>query len=132
MVEQLDPTAFLTGLATKVKNIEEKQNMLKEKSLLLGQSFLKQEETLREDVASLKDEIKEMSLDIERIKDNVENIIQETENFSRREELKVIEKSMKIWDPLKFVREDEVKKMIDEALEKAQNPPKKHGKSYIN
>lgn len=133
--QQIDAARILSSFSTKIKSLEEKQESLREKTLLLGQSFLKQEETLREEVAILKDEIKELRSDLERVKERVENILQEMGNFARKEELKLVEKYMKIWEPLKFVKADEVKKMISDALEKEHTKhekPAKQDKNYIN
>jgi len=136
MVEQIDANAVLSNFSTKIKDLEERQTLLKEKSLLLGQSFLKQEEDMTKDMSEVKDEVKELRLDIERLKEGVQHLSQESENFSRREELRRVEKYMKIWEPLKFVKVDEVKKLINEALENFEeksNPSEKpHNKNYIN
>ena len=136
MVEQqVDAARILSSFSTKIKGLEERQESLKEKTLLLGQSFLKQEETLREDVSMLKEEISELRSDLERVKERTENILQEMGNFARKEELKLVEKYMKIWEPLKFVKENEVKKMIAEALEKEHAKHErsdKQDKNYIN
>lgn len=136
MVEQqVDAARILSSFGTKIKSLEERQESLREKTLLLGQSFLKQEETLREEISMLKDEIKELRSDLERVKERTESIIQEIGNFARKEELKLVEKYMKIWEPLKFVKESEVKKMIAEALEKdhaKHEKSDKQNKNYIN
>jgi len=136
MPEEIDLNSILGGFSTKIRDLEEKQNLLKEKSLLLGQSFLKQEEVLRTDISELKDEIKELRMDVDRLKDNVETLIQEIGDFVRKDEFRILDKQMKIWDPLKFVREKDVKEMISEALrnfEEKEHPKHDHEqKDYIN
>jgi len=137
MVEQVDPSRILSSFGTKIKDLEEKHSLLKEKSLLLSQSFLKQEEEIKKELAELKDEFSEAKLDIDRVKEQTGNIIQELENFSRREDLKRVEKYMKIWEPLKFVKQDEVKNMINEAIHKLKQDEadalsKGDKKNYIN
>jgi len=134
VAEQVDISTILSSYGARIKDIQERGNMLKERVLVLGQSFLKQEDDIRKDVAEIKDELKELRLDTERVKERVENLIAESENFARREELRIVEKQMKLWEPLKFVKIDEVKSMIEEAFEKHEAPheTKKHNKNYIN
>jgi len=115
------PETALTDLNTKFKDLEERHNLLKEKVLLLGQSFLKQQEHLNKEISVLKDELKESKLDIDRTKEAVQHIIRESSDFARKEELKTLERFMKIWEPLRFVKEEEVKRMISEALKKAHH-----------
>jgi len=109
---------ILTDLNTKIKDLDEKNSLLNEKTLLLGQSFLKQEDHLMKEMSMLKDELRGLRNDFDRLKEGVNHIIHESENFARKEELKLVEKYMKIWEPLKFVKEDEVRRMISEAMKK--------------
>jgi len=109
---------ILTDLNTKIRDLDEKNSLLNEKTLLLGQTFLKQEDHIMKEMAILKDELRELRNDFDRLKEGVNHIIHESENFARKEDLKVLDRYMKIWEPLKFVKEDEVKRMISEAMKK--------------
>ena len=117
-----DETAEISGLFaefnTKISSIEERHEMLKERLLLISQSFLKQEERAGKEMALMKEGIRELRMDIDRMNENIQHVIRESSEFARRDELKVIEKYLKIWEPLKFVKEDDVKKMINEKLKK--------------
>ena len=108
----------LTDINTKLQDLDEKNSMLKERMLLLGQSFLKQEDSLTKEVSSLKEEIADLKDEIARMKEAINHIVHESEDFARKDELRVLDRYMKIWEPLKFVKEDDVKKMIQEALKK--------------
>ncbi len=109
---------ILTDINTKLQDLDEKNSMLKERVLLLGQSFLKQEESLTKDIALLKDEFADLKNELERTKEAINHIIHESENFARKEELRTLDRYMKIWEPLKFVKEDDVRRMISEAMKK--------------
>ena len=109
---------ILTDINTRLKDLDEKQSLLKEKVLLIGQSFLKQEEGISKEIALIRDDIREIKNDMERMKEAINHIVNESANFARKEELRIIERYMKLWEPLKFVKEDEVRSMISEALKK--------------
>ena len=108
----------ISDINTRIRDIDEKHSLLKEKTILLGQSFLKQEEGITTDLAMIKDEVREMRNELERMKEAINHIVHESANFARKEELRVLDRYMKIWEPLKFVKEEEVKKMIFEAMKK--------------
>ncbi len=110
--------SIISDINARIKDLDEKNNFLKEKMILLSQSFLKQENELTKELAILKDEIQNLRDEIDRIKEGVNHIIHESAAFARKEELKVLERYIKLWEPLKCVKEDEVKKMIDDALKK--------------
>jgi len=110
--------ALLAEFATKIKDLDEKNENLNEKILLLSQSFIKQEDKVSKEISFLRDDIREMMIEIERIKEGVQHIIKESEGFARKEEIQAVERYAKIWEPLKTVNEDDVKRMIGEAIKK--------------
>jgi hypothetical protein len=50
------------------------------------------------------------------IKERVSYVINEFPSLVRREELKVIEKFIKLWQPVEFARIEDVKTMIDKKI----------------
>jgi len=116
--ESEDMSALWADFGTKLRDIEERNSMIKDRLLLLSQSFLRQEERLSKEIAMMRDEMKEIRMDLDRSNENIQHIIRENSEFARRDELKVIEKYLKLWEPLKFIKEDDVKKMINDKLKK--------------
>jgi hypothetical protein len=108
--------ALLTDFSTKIRDLEERHNLLKEKVLLLGQSFLKDGDRINKELSLMKSDMRDLKIDVERMKDGIQHIVSETADFARKEELAVLEKYMKVWEPLKFVREEDVEKIIEEKL----------------
>jgi len=108
--------ALLTDFSTKIKDLEERHNMLKEKVMLISQSFLKDGDRISKEFALVKSDMRDVKMDMDRMKDGIQHIITESSDFARKEELSTLERYMKIWEPLKFVKEEDVKRMIDEAL----------------
>lgn len=108
--------ALLSEFNTKISDLESRHELLRERTLGLGNSFIKTRDDLRKEINSLKDDIRNIKDAIEKIQENLRHILVEMENFTRREELQIFEKYMRLWEPLKFARVDEVKTMIDEAI----------------
>jgi hypothetical protein len=110
--------ALLAEFNTKIKDLEERHNLLKEKVLLLSQSFLKESDRMNKEMALIKSDNRDVKAEMERMKDGIQHIISETSDFARKEELSVMEKYMKVWEPLKFVKEEDVERIVEEKLYK--------------
>ncbi len=111
-------SGLVNDFNTKVRDMEERHNLLKEKLLVASQSFLKQEEKNGKEMMVMKEEMRDMRMELDRLREMMQHLIRDTSEFARREDLAVFEKYMQIWDPLKMVREDDVKRLIEERLNK--------------
>jgi hypothetical protein len=111
-------SALLVDFNAKITDLEEKNNLLKERVLLLGRTLLKQEKRINEDLENMKEDIRNLTNSTERIKEGVQHLIKETSYFARKEELNVLQRYMKIWEPLKFLKEDEVREIVRDELSK--------------
>jgi len=118
MPEEETISVLLADISTKLKDLDEKNTMLKERLSLLDQTFIKQEERATREFAFIKEELSNIRLETERLKEAVQHIISESAGFARKEELRLIERYGKMFEPVKFVKPEEVKEMIKEELKK--------------
>ena len=51
-------------------------------------------------------------------------IIKELQSVARKEEVKVLEKYINLWNPIKFVTSNEVEQIVNDALERKQKRAK--------
>jgi len=65
-------------------------------------------------------DINEIRKEIHEIKDKLILLIKELQSVARKEEVKVLEKYINLWSPIKFVTQNEVEQIINEILEKKQ------------
>jgi hypothetical protein len=108
--------ALLSEFNVKISDLESKHELLRERVITLGDSFIKNRERLKKEINFVKDELREIKNSLHELDEKVSQIINETENFARKEELRLLERYMKLWEPLKFVKAEEVKEMIDDAI----------------
>ncbi|MBI5148783.1 hypothetical protein HZA33_03825 [Candidatus Pacearchaeota archaeon] len=106
--------AWLSDFGTKVSDLEEKHNLLRDRVLMADEGFIKSLDLIKKELTIVKDSLREIKRDIESVKETSQSIIDELNNFARKEELQVLERYMKLWEPLKFVKADEVRKIIRE------------------
>jgi hypothetical protein len=114
-----DPYAGMIGdFGTRLNEIESKQKLLKERILLIGENLIStKEDSLKQD-SDLKKEFKRLDNEIRTIKRLLTKIVHEISNFSRRAELEILEKQMKMFQPLNFARIEDVQRIVQEELSK--------------
>ncbi len=84
-----------------LKDVEEKQRVLKERVLLIGQNLIETREENSKKITELKKEMTEMKQDVRSMKRFIERISEEFSKFARRDDLNILAKKVKMFEPLK-------------------------------
>jgi chromosome segregation ATPase len=108
--------ALLSEFNTKISDLESRHEMLRERVFSLGNTFIKSRDDLKRELNSVRDDMRNIKDIIEKIQENLRHVLIEMDNFARKDELRILEKYMKLWEPLKFTRTEDVKSMIDDAV----------------
>jgi hypothetical protein len=109
----------------RVRALEGKYNLLRDRALMINQNMIDSIQRNNGEFVSLNDDVKQIKHDIFELKETIRHLVEELGNFSRKEDVKVLEKYINLWNPLKFVTEDDVRKIIKE--EEKENKVKKIG-----
>jgi len=107
-----DPYAPMNELNTRVRILEGKYNLTRERMLLINQNMIDHYKDLNSEIKIMKDDIKEIKETLEIIKDTSRNLVKEMAFFARKEQLKVLEKYINMWNPLNFITQEEVLELI--------------------
>ena len=73
---------------------------------------------LTTEIRSINDELREIKESLELIKETTRNMVKEMSFFARKEQMKVLEKYINMWNPLNFVTEEQVLEMLEKKREK--------------
>lgn len=112
MAEQEDYSGQFYGEANiRIKDLEEKQNMLKDRLLLIGENFIEIRDELDGKVIELKKEMNNLKQEMERIKSFLEIFSTQMSKFAKKEDLEILTKQAKMFQPLEFVRKSELKNL---------------------
>ena len=115
MVEQ-DATDFseqyVGGYASKVRDIEEKQRIIKDRLLLFGKNLVELKERIGDEMLEMKKDLEILKFDMERMKSFLETFSGEASKFARKEDLDILAKQAKMFQPIDFVRKKELKDML--------------------
>lgn len=96
---------------SKIKDIEDKQNLLKDRLLLIGQNLIETKEEHEKKLTDLRKDLEIIKNDIERMKNFIRTISDEMSKFARKEDLEILSKQAKMFQPLDFVRRSELKNL---------------------
>lgn len=114
--ESIDYESFLTQILQRINSIEEKTKNNKNMLQLLSSNVISLKTDLRREVEKINRDLRSLKRDVERIKQNLDYVMEELPNLVRREEMKIIERFMKMWEPLKFVTKEDVERIIDKKI----------------
>ena len=99
---------------TRLRDIEERNNLIKERTLVLNKNFVDFKNETTEDIKGIKKILKQLQEDNEKIKSTLNALIQQNGKYVKRDEMMGFERMLKDFQPLEFVR----MKDLDELVEK--------------
>ncbi len=117
---------LLSDFNTRLKDLEERNRLIRERTMLLGKNFISIKEEADKEIDGLKKQTNQMQADIEKIKNLVQRVIKELDRFVRKDEMLVIERMLKDFQPLEFVRMKDLKEIIKQKnikTKKTSNKP---------
>ena len=110
--EQLNsPGSGFREVNIKVRDLEEKQRILKDRLLLIGQNLIEIKEKSNQNILEMKKDIEILKQNIERTTSILEMASSEFSKFARKEDLEILSKQAKMFQPLEFVRKRDLEKI---------------------
>ena len=102
--QQGDYYELFSNASVRMRDVEEKQNILKERILLIGKNFLESKETGNAKIIEIKKDIENIKQDMEKIKSFLESMSNEFSKFARKEDLDLLSKQAKMFQPLNLIK----------------------------
>ena len=124
---QQQEASDMSGITTDVNTLSRRLRLLEEGFTNLRRFFQVTEENMisknkhfSAEIKTLTSDITEVRKEIQELKDKLHLVIRELQTVARKEDVKVLEKYINLWNPIKFVSQNEVEQIINEVLEKKQ------------
>jgi hypothetical protein len=111
MAEEDYENQYFTETSTKVRDLEEKQRIIKDRILLIGQNLIEMKGDIQNTFLTIKKDLEIMKRDIERLKSFFETASGEFSKFAKKEELEILSKQAKMFQPLEFVTKKDLEKL---------------------
>ncbi|MBR9701432.1 hypothetical protein GOV13_00755 [Candidatus Pacearchaeota archaeon] len=86
----------------KIRDLEEKQRILKDRLLLIGQNLIETKEKTNSDILEIKKNIEIINQNMERLIAFLETASSEFPKFAKKEDLEILSKQAKMFQPLKL------------------------------
>jgi len=114
-----DPTtALLSEFGTRLNEVEEKQRLIKDRILLVGENLISTKEEIEKQDLENKTRINQIEFEIKTIKQLLKRIINEIQNFTRKSEVEILERQIKMFEPLEFARFKDIENIVRQELDK--------------
>ena len=121
----------LTGMTSDINSISRRLKLLEEGITNLRRFFHVTEENIisknkhySAELKTISSDIMEMRKEMQDVKDKVMLVIRELQSVARKEEVKVLEKYINLWNPVKFVSQNEIEDIINEVLDRREKAKK--------
>ena len=103
--EQVDYSGqYFGNMNTKVRDLEEKQRIIKDRLLLIGQNLIEIKEKTSKDILEIKKEIGIIKQNMERLISFLETASSEFSKFARKEDLDILAKQARMFQPLEKLK----------------------------
>ena len=111
MVEmQSENDSFWTNMNVRFRDLEEKNRMLRDRILLIGQNLIETKEKTSEDMLEVRKELELLKRNMERLISFLETASSEFSKFAKKDDLEILAKQAKMFQPLEFIRKKDLKK----------------------
>jgi len=111
-ISSQDPYSIIADVNARLRVLESRYSIMRERIFIINQNLIDHYRKLSQDIKSINSDIKEIKNNLFSIKETSKNLIKEMGFFAKKENLKVLEKYINMWNPLNYVTEEEVLELI--------------------
>ncbi len=94
MEEVYSGQSQFSDISMKLRDIEEKQRLLKERTLLIGQTFIADRDKNFEEIQEIKKSMIKLKEETGRIKEILQRVTEQLGNVARKEELIILQRQL--------------------------------------
>jgi len=117
---------LMSDFNTRLREIDERNRLIRERVLLLGKNLISSKQDTEEEIRFLREENRQIKKDIEKIKKVASSLLNEFDRFVKRDEVVLIERMLKDFQPIEFMRRKDVEELLNEKESKKQIKTKNH------
>ena len=111
-------TSDISALSRRLRLLEEGFTNLRRIFQVTEESIIAKNKHYSAEIKTIASDITEIRKEVQELKDKLILVIRELQTVARKEEVKVLEKYINLWNPVKFVSQNEIEGIINEVLDK--------------
>jgi predicted nucleic acid-binding Zn-ribbon protein len=108
----------ISNLSRRLRLLEESFTNIRKALQVTEQNMLRKHKVFATDIRTLTSDIGDIKSEIAELRDKIIELIKELEGSAKRDEVKVLERYINFWNPVKFVTQNEVETIVKEILNK--------------
>jgi len=113
-----DITALLSDFSVSLRDIEEKQQLMRQRVLLIGENVIRIRENTEQELREIKSRLLALETELKEVKRVCSRVVEQLDSFARKSEIELLQKQAKLFQPLEFVKKKEIEDIIDNVVEK--------------
>ncbi|MBW2976863.1 hypothetical protein KY347_05445 [Candidatus Woesearchaeota archaeon] len=117
-------TRDIGNLSRRLRLIEESFTNIRMALQVTEQNMLSKNKAFSTDIRTLNSDVRDINKEISEIKERIIDMVKELKESAKREEVKVLEKYLDYWSPIKFVTQNEVEEVVREILRRIDSETK--------
>ena len=107
---------IIVELVNRIRILESKYSLMSERLLVVNQNMIEHHKQLTKELKLNESDMRDLKNDLEKVKNILKHLSEEAANFARKDEVKLLEKYIKLWNPINFVTDSDVKNIIQREL----------------
>ena len=111
-------TEDIGNLGRRLRLLEESITTIRRALQVTEQNMLGKNKLFATDIRALTSDISDMKTEINELKERMLDLVKELKETAKRDDVKVLEKYINFWNPVKFVTQNEVEAIVKEILKK--------------
>jgi len=114
-------TENINTLGRRLRLVEESSSNLRNMLQITEENMISKNRTFNTEIKTLTSDINEVRKEIHDLKEKIILIIRELQTAAKKEDVKLLEKYINLWNPVKFVTKGELDFVVEQALENYKN-----------
>ncbi|NCN86586.1 hypothetical protein GW932_02035 [archaeon] len=94
--------------ASSIRDLEERNRNLKDRLILIGQNLIDFRDKTEDEILEMKKDIETLNNNVEKIRDFIETLSGEVGKFAKKEDLDILVKQAKMFQPMEFVKKSDL------------------------
>ena len=113
-------TNDINSLSRRLRSIEEGSTNLRRFLQVTEDNIIAKNKHYSAELKTITSDITEIRKEIQELRDKMMLVIKELQFVARKDEVKVLEKYINLWNPIKFVSQNEIEGIINDVLDKRE------------
>ena len=112
-------TQSIGEIERRLRALEEKYSNLERRSQVTEENMLSSNRKIKTEIKMTSDELSDMKAQVADVNERIRALVREMQGFAKSEDVDVIRKYLNLIEPLGFVTQNEVERVVKQAVEEA-------------